>query len=137
MNFEKLLDLRNRGFAKELGLVITKLETGFARGELILQERHKNPIGVIHGGVIFTLADTIGGTAANSRGRWSTTVSGNINYVSPALNCEKLIGETREVKVGKNICVYEVVISNELGKTIATSTMTYFYFEDGKFPSLT
>jgi acyl-CoA thioesterase len=45
------------------------------------------------------------------------------------MNCEKLIGESREIKVGKKICVYEVTITNEKGSEIAVATMTFFYLD--------
>lgn len=128
MDFERLKQLRNSaGFIKEIGFETTEIREGYAKGEVVLQPKHKNPIGSTHGGVLFTIADTVGGAAATSRGRWVTTVSGNINYLSPAMNCKKLIGESREIKTGKRMCVYEVTITNESEKIIAVATMTYFY----------
>ncbi|MCC8029420.1 MAG: PaaI family thioesterase [Lachnospiraceae bacterium] len=133
MDFERLIEKRNTGFAKEIGLKITEIREGFAKGELLLQPMHGNPIGSIHGGLIYTIADTVGGTAATSRGRFVTTVSGNINYLRPALDCKKLIGESSEIKVGKNMCVYDVLITNETGKEIARATMTYYYLQNMPF----
>lgn len=127
MNFEKLSELRNTGFIHEIGMEVLEIREGYARELLRVHPTHVNPIGSVHGGVIFTLADTVGGTAAISRGRMVTTVSGNINYLNPAIDCEELIGEAREIKVGKKMGVYEVTITNETGKTIAVATMTYFY----------
>ncbi|MCD8300197.1 MAG: PaaI family thioesterase [Clostridiales bacterium] len=129
MDFEKLKEIRNMGFVKAVGFVITEIREGYARGEVVLTEMHANPIGSIHGGMIFTIADNVGGSAATSRGRYVTTVSGNINYLRPAMGCEKLIGESREIKVGKNICVYDVVITDEKGTEIAIARMTYYYLQ--------
>ena len=133
MDFEKLEKRRNMGFMKEIGLTTVEIREGYAKAELELQPMHANPIGSTHGGVIFTIADTVGGTAASSRGRMVTTVSGNINYLSPAMNCKKLIGESREIKTGSKICVYEVTITDETGKVIAVATMTYFYLGEWNF----
>ncbi len=130
MDLERLVEIRNTGFVKEIGLQITQIREGYAKGELVLRPMHGNPIGSIHGGLIFTIADTVGGTAATSRGRFVTTVSGNINYLRPAMNCEKLIGESVEIKIGKNMCVYDVMITNETGKEIAKATMTYYYLQN-------
>ncbi len=130
MDFDKLKKIRNMGFIKEIGFVITDIREGYAKGEMELKPMHANPIGSTHGGVIFSIADTVGGAAASSRGRFVTTVSGNINYLSPAMNCRKLIGESREIKVGKKMCVYEVTITNELDKVIAVATMTFFYLDN-------
>lgn len=129
MDFEKLKKIRNMGFIKEIGFNLTDVSEGYAKGELVLTSMHANPIGSTHGGVIFSIADTVGGAAASSRGRFVTTVSGNINYLRPAMNCRKLIGESREIKVGKKMCVYEVTITNESEKVIAVATMTFFYLD--------
>ncbi len=133
MDFEKLKEIRNTGFIREVGFDTTEIREGYARGEVALAPKHGNPSGSIHGGVIFTIADTIGGAAATSRGRYVTTLSGNINYLRPAMGCKKLIGESREVKVGKNVCVYDVIITDETGREIAVATMTYYYLKEIEF----
>lgn len=127
MDLEKLMERRNMGFIREIGMEYTDVREGYARGELILRPMHFNPIGSVHGGVIFAMADTIGGTAATSRGRMVTTLSGNINYLRPAMNCEKLTAESREIKVGKNVCVYDVLIADDSGREIASARMTFYY----------
>lgn len=129
MDYDRLLALRNQGFAKEIGLKMTCLREGYATGELEIREQHINPIGSVHGGVLFTMTDTIGGAAAVSRGRWSTTVSGDIHYVNPAINCKKLYGEAREIKDGKRVSVHEVTITDESKRVIAVATMTFFYVD--------
>lgn len=129
MDFDRLKDIRNMGFIKEVGFEF-EIQEGYAKGMLKLQPKHMNPIGSVHGGVLFTMADTVGGTAATSRGRYVTTVSGNINFLRPAMNCEYIIGESREIKIGKKMCVYEVMITDERGKEIAIATMTYYYLKE-------
>ena len=129
MDFEKLKEIRNMGYIKHTGIRTVELREGYAKAEIVLDERHANPIGSTHGGVLFTLVDTVGGAAATSRGRYVTTVSGNINYLRPAMNCKKLIGESREIKIGKKMCVYDVMITDENDREIAKATMTFFYLD--------
>ncbi|MCD8332784.1 MAG: PaaI family thioesterase [Clostridiales bacterium] len=130
MDIELYKKLRQSGFIREVGFEAAEMENGYARCELVLQEKHFNPIGSVHGGVIFTMADTVGGAAAVSRGRSVTTVSGDIHFLRPAMNSKKLIGESQEVKTGKNMCVYNVMISDETGRQIAMATMTYYYIQE-------
>ena len=123
----KLYRNAHKGFVNELGFELTEVQEGYAKGELTITWAHRNPIKSVHGGVLFSIADTVGGVAATSRGRACTTVSGSIHYLRPALNCEKLIAETREIKVGKNMAVYEVLITDESGTELALVTMTYYF----------
>lgn len=130
MDFEKLKKIRNKGFIKDVGLNLTEISDGYAKGELVIEPRHMNPIGSVHGGLIYTIADTVGGSAATSRGRWVTTVSGEMHYLRPAMNCKKLIGESIEVKLGKQLSVYDVMIRDENDVEIAKATLTYYKLRD-------
>ena len=129
MDFEKMKELRNVGFIKDVGMRITELSEGYAKSELVLGPKHRNPIGSVHGGVLFTIADTTAGTAATSRGRYVTTMNTSMNFLRPAIHSTKLVGESREIKVGKRVCIYDVMITDEDGREIALATITFHYLE--------
>lgn len=128
MDFQKLMDYRNGypGFTKKMGMKVKEVSKGYARVEMDVDEGCGNPIGSIHGGVIFALADTAGGVAATSRGSLVTTVSGSISYLNPAIGVKKLVAVTQEVKAGKNILVYDVIIMDEQEKALSKAQMTYY-----------
>lgn len=132
VNYEKIKKDRNLGkaFINYIGFVTTDVSDGYARGEIELNEMHGNPIGSVHGGVLFAMADTVGGIAATTKGSSCTTVSGNISYLNPAIGCRKLIGEGRVKKAGHNLAVVDVDIMDENNRIIASSVMTYHYFWD-------
>ena len=48
-------------FANSLGLRLTDMRDGHVEGEIPITPALFNPIGSIHGGVYYTLADTVGG----------------------------------------------------------------------------
>ena len=128
MEYQKLIDFRNGlpGFTRKMGMEVKEVSEGYARVEMEIDEGCGNPIGSIHGGVIFALADTAGGVAATSRGSYVTTVGGSISYLNPAIGVKKLIAVTEEVKAGKNILVYDVMILDEQEKVISKAQMTYY-----------
>ena len=117
------------GFIPLVGIEFLEASLGYCKGELTVREELANPYGMVHGGCIFTLADTIGGSAALTHGKPIVTVDSNIHYLSPAVNTTKLIAEAREIKYGSKIAVYEVNIMNDNGDLLATSTMSYFIME--------
>lgn len=117
------------GFIPLLGIEFLEAALGYCKGELTVREELANPYGMVHGGCIFTLADTIGGSAALTHGKPIVTVDSSIHYLSPAVNTTKLIAEAREIKYGSKIAVYEVNITNDNGELLATSTMSYFIME--------
>jgi acyl-CoA thioesterase len=136
--FRELIKYRNSGanfFASYIGIDITEIGLGWAVGEINLEQHHYNPIGSIHGGCLFALADSVGGSAACSRRRPVTTVNSSISYVTAAMNTKKLVAKAAEIKAGKKTCVYRVDIFNDDGVLLVTSTMTYFYLKgEIRFP---
>ena len=112
MDYEELRQLRKDHdlFPNELGVEITKISAGHAEGELVIRPDHMNVINAVHGGVLFSLADTVCGNAAASYGIAMTTISATMNFLNPALNTEKLFAKADEIKHGRKICFYDVDI---------------------------
>lgn len=127
MNCEKLKEYFNEknAFCKFIGVKIVEIEEGYARGELVVKPEHLNPINSVHGGCHFTLADTIGGTAASSYGNYVTTVDSSFHYVRPAINTTKLIVTSREIKRGKKLLVYDVSVCNQDEVLLSEGIFTY------------
>ena len=117
--------IKENAYLNQTGFVFTEVREGYAKGEAEVTESLMNPIGSVHGGVYFTIADSVGGMAASSRGRYVTTVNATIHYLRPGINCKKLVAETREIKTGKEIAVYDVTISTETGRVLAEAMLTY------------
>lgn len=109
----------------QMGVEITDIEPGWARGELVIREDHGNTIGSIHGGVIFFLADTVVGFAGMTRMEAITTSNASIHFMNPILGEKKIIAEATELKNGKNIRVYEVEIRTENGRLLTKATIEY------------
>ena len=119
LNYEKGMSI------EQMGVEMTDIEPGWARGELTIRDKHRNTIGSIHGGVLFFLADTVVGFAAMTRMEEVTTASASIHYMNPVLGQKKLIAEATELKAGKNLQVYDVVITTEDGRLLTKATMEY------------
>ena len=118
------------GFIQLLDMRITELKEGYCKGEMPLRPEILNPLGTVHGGCTFALADTIGGSATLTHGKSVVTVDSNIHYLAPACNTEKLIAEAKEIKYGATIALYEVNVYKDDGTMVATSTQSYFIVSD-------
>lgn len=133
--FKRLVEYRNSGinrFASYINIEITEIGLGWAQGEITLKEYHGNPIGSVHGGCLFSLADSVGGAAAVSRRRAVTTINSSINYMSAAMNTKKIYATAKELKAGRQTCVYDVIITDDNKRPLVHATMTYFYLK-GEF----
>ena len=88
MDYEKLRELRNKQnrFGDLAGVRIVEIREGYARTELEVKPEFLNPIGSVHGGCLFTMADITGGSAAVSHGEQVTTADADIRYLRPGIN---------------------------------------------------
>lgn len=127
MDFEKLKEYRNRNnaFAMELNMEITEISKGYAETKMPCGPGIMNPIGSVHGGCIFTLADITGGAAASSYGEAVTTANADIHYLRPGIKCGILKGVARELKHGKRMMVYQVEILDDNDQVLAECIFTY------------
>lgn len=113
-------------FVRELGIEITEIEDGYAEGKLELEEQHSsNPDQMIaHGGVTYSLADTIGGAAVFSLKRVPTpTIDMRMDYLHPAKN--DLIATAEVVRYGGSVAVAEIDIDDTEGVLVAKATGVY------------
>ena len=127
MDYEKLCELRNKQnrFGDLAGVRIVEIREGYARTELEVRPELLNPIGSLHGGCLFTMADITGGSAAVSHGEQVTTADADIRYLRPGIHVKKLTAESKEIKKGENLLVYQVEIRDEKETLLAAATLSY------------
>lgn len=111
-------------FSFENGITLTHVEPGLTRGVLRAGPNSVNPGGQIHGGAIAALADTVAGCCACSTGGNCVTSSSSMEYLRPAFG--DLLCEATPKKLGRQLSVIQVVITNGSGKPVATGTFTFF-----------
>lgn len=124
---------RSKGFspfADLLGLHFSELRPGFSRCELDAAEHMFNPNGILHGGVIFSMADTGMGAAlhvALDAGRHCATIEIKIVYLRPVRR-GRLVCDTTLVQKGKRIAVLESEVKNG-DKLVAKALGTFAIIE--------
>ena len=103
-------------------------ESGDGRAVVLLQagEKHFNPMGTMHGGILCDIADAAMGIAFASTlapGESFTTVELKINFLRP-VRIAKLRAEGRVVQRGRTVGYVECEIIDENGKLVAKSNST-------------
>ncbi|MBQ8894517.1 MAG: PaaI family thioesterase [Clostridia bacterium] len=115
---------KDRYATEVTGIVIEAVGPQYAKCSLQLTDRHRNAVGVVMGGVYYTLADFVFGVSTNfDQPAPTVTTVGQINYLNAARG-EWLIAESRLLKDGRTTCFYEINITDERGNPIALVTMT-------------
>lgn len=112
-------------FATENGMTLDELDSEHAVTSMTLSARHRNAIGGVMGGAIFTLADFAFAALTNDRGHMTVAQQVSINYLSPAKG-ERLLATARCKKDGRNSCVVNVNVVDDTGRDIAQFVGTGF-----------
>lgn len=117
-------------FTEYLGLEVLQYEDGYCKTRLKIKPEFLNPICGLHGGVLFTIADTTAGAAAIHLDAESTitTVDGNIQYMRPGLDLDYLYAEATLIKDGKRMAFVDVHLLTEDDTLLAKATFTFARF---------
>jgi uncharacterized protein (TIGR00369 family) len=111
-----------------LGIRPASMGGGRARFALTVREDHLNPNGVVHGGIVYSLADTAMGAALFSGlepGQSCTTLEIKINYLAPVTSGE-LVAEASVIARTKRTGVLEARVHGDGGALVAVATGTFY-----------
>ena len=114
------------GFAETVGITAQTSEDGAAYSELSVDERHLNPAGTVHGGVMATLVDATMGAAVRSTtgdDQVAATVQLTIAYLRPGRE-GLLITKAQVGKQGENVLVCEANVEQD-GQTLIEALATF------------
>ncbi len=115
------------GATSLLGLSLESLEKGHVVFSMRVKPKHKQLHGVVHGGVLATLADTVAAIAAYTtvpKGTDIATVEMKINFLEPVPGGRiKAVG--RVLRTGRNFVVTECEIYLEDGSLAAKALLTF------------
>lgn len=112
-------------FSYENGITVTDVAWDRAEGVLEVGPDSINPHGQVHGGALATLADTVGGCCACSRGGQCVTSSSSMEFLRPA-TAPRIFCVATPKKAGRFLSVIQVVLTNVSGDLVATGTFTFF-----------
>ena len=127
MNKEEVLEFFSHDtYAMETtGIEILIAEKDHAKTRLKIDQRHMNANNTVMGGCIYTLADFTFALAANVDNVDTCTLNSNIIFNAPGRG-EYLYAESEVIKSGKSIATFDVKVTDDNGKLVATATMMGF-----------
>jgi acyl-CoA thioesterase len=120
--------LKKDKFATLLGIELLNASNGNAKTKLDITDKHLNAMDTVHGGAIFSLADTTLAAAAHSYGTIVASVAINVNIsFLKAAKKGTLYAEANETSKNNKIAHYNINITNSQGELISCAQgMVYF-----------
>ena len=125
------LDAANRlghnNLVGHLGIVFTEAGPDWLRGTMPVDERTRQPFGLLHGGASVALAETLGsmagGLCVDAENEMVVGLEINANHLRAARE-GTLTGTARALHLGRTTQVWEIRIDNEAGKPVCVSRLT-------------
>jgi acyl-CoA thioesterase len=106
-------------FSKWLGIVIDEYRGGYCKLHFAIRQEMLNGHSIVHGGIVFSAADSAFAFACNSHGRLSVALDVHISFIKAALEGEVLTVEAKEIQTGNKTSFYDVIVINEKREIVA------------------
>ncbi|WPB57008.1 hotdog fold thioesterase [Xylophilus sp. GOD-11R] len=124
-----LEDLRQRAIGtaiEHLGIEFLEIGDDFLSGRLLVDQRTRQPFGILHGGVSVVLAETLGSVGATYSCPMGHTAVGleiNANHLR-AVSSGWVTGVARPLHRGRSTQVWQIEMRDEAGRMNCVSRIT-------------
>lgn len=124
---EDIQKFANGTLAGNLGIEFTQIGADFLVAKMPVDERTKQPLGLLHGGASVALAETLGSIAAyccvDPEKQYCVGLEINANHIR-AVKDGFVYGKATPIHVGKSTQVWEIKITNEQEQLVCISRIT-------------
>lgn len=118
------LAFANERFCRDLfatqttGIEIVAADIHYAKCRLQVDGRHRNAMGAVMGGVIYTLADFAFAIAANMDELDTVSLTSNVAFIAQPKG-DTIFAEAKPVKEGTKVCHYEINVTDNQENIVA------------------
>lgn len=104
-----------------IGIQLLEAKKGFARSTLVLRDDHLNGVGIVQGGVLYSIADFTFAAAANYAPEEVIGIETSISFLKSAKS-GTILAEAEEICRTKSFSVCRVNVTDESGTLLAAMT---------------
>ena len=105
--------------SRMLGITVEVSTPGEAVARMTVRDDLVNGFDVLHGGLLFALADTAFAVACNAYNEQSFAASAQIDFLRPALLGDELTAQATQEHRGRRSGYYSVRVVNQRGEVVA------------------
>jgi len=129
---DELQRLNTGSMAEHLDIRFTEIGPDYLRATLPVDERTRQPFGLLHGGASVSLAETLGSVASNccvdSAKFYCVGQEINANHIRSA-RTGHVVGTARPVHLGGRSHVWDIRIEDDQGRLTCVSRLTMSVLE--------
>lgn len=130
MDKQEIIDRINTRceYNKHNHIFVTDIGPDFSVVEAELRPESLNPLGMAHGGFVYSMCDIAAGVILNQTKQASVTLSGNLYFMRPGKG-KRLRCEGRIIKPGRTVNVVETCVYDDNGTLTAKGTFEIYILE--------
>jgi acyl-CoA thioesterase len=113
-------------FSQWLGIEIIEVAPRRSTCRMTVRDEMVNGLGVTHGGIAFSLADSAFAFACNTHGRVTVSVDNSITYPAPIRGGDVLTAVAQEDASSGRLSYYRAEVTNQRGEVVALFRGTAF-----------
>ncbi len=126
INFDLLIERSKDTMVDILDIKFTDIGDDYLKAQMPVDNRTKQPMGIMHGGASCVLAETVGSTAANfcvDETRYCVGLDINVNHIR-AMRSGFVVGTAKPYHLGRSTQVWGIEMTDEEGKLVSVSRLT-------------
>ncbi|MEM7299306.1 MAG: hotdog fold thioesterase [Bacteroidota bacterium] len=132
LELEVLNDMNKGCMVEHLGIEFTEIGTDYILATMPVDQRTKQPLGLLHGGASVALAETLGSIGAtvciDMNKHYAVGLEINTNHIKSARD-GKVTGKAFPIHLGKSTHVWGIEIVNDDDEMVAISRITMAILE--------
>lgn len=122
--------LNNDPFSQWMDIQILEADPGRCTVQCVVSKQMLNGFNVVHGGIIFSLADTALAFSAATTGRVALALDNSISYTKKARFGDTLTARSEVLNLTHRTGLFDIKIKNQDSKIIAVMKGTVYRTED-------
>lgn len=126
-NLETLNGMRNANIGALLGIEFTEIGEDYLKAKMPVDERTKQPFGILHGGASCVLAETLGSVASwmciDPTKQFAAGLEINASHLRSVTD-GYVTGVCKPVRLGRGVHVWDIETFRDDGKINCTSRLT-------------
>lgn len=118
--------MEHDNFSQWMQVQLIEVREGYSKISMEIRKEMVNGLGIVHGGITFSLADSAFAFACNSRNNLSVALDVTISFTKAVSIGDVLTAEAKEIHNGRSTGVYLITIINQKNKQVALFKGTCF-----------
>ena len=132
MNEDFPMSRKRNPFMEYNGIEICDISLDHSVLKATITDNSKNPYGMIHGGLMYTMMDCVSGITARADNHAYVTQNVYVNYLGNVKDQDVIYAEGTVVRRGKTVTIIHAIVRTEDGKLLADGTVDMFRLNDPK-----